>query len=155
MNDFEIRSPKPEELAQVQALRHAVLDPARVVEADRELTPADFAETTMHMAAFKAGNIIGTVRLDLVSESPNTYEVRKMAVDPAVRNRGVGSRVLEAALAEAERHRAADFTLDARKEAVAFFEKLGFTATGQEIIHADGVKNYVMTRAVSMGTNEL
>ena len=149
MNNIEIRQPSPDELVGVQQLRHTVLDPARSVEVDHELTPQDCAEETIHMAAFVAESIVGTVRLDRVSVDPDTYEVRKMAVDPKIRGRGVGKLVLGAALAEARLRDATGFTLDAREEAIPFFEKSGFRLTGVKIVHADGVPNYVMVQTVA------
>jgi len=150
MGNIEIRQPDLGELTKVQQLRHVVLDPARLVKTDHELTPEDFVEEAIHMAAYESENVVGTVRLDLVGVEPNTYEVRKLAVDPIARRRGVGKLVLEAAMTEAQFHGAAVFTLDARKEAIPFFEKLGFSLSGEFIVHADGVPNYVMRRAAAV-----
>ena len=101
------------------------------------------------MAAFSGLKVVGTVRLDLIETEPSVYEVRKMAVDPAERERGIGRRVLEAALAEAHSLGCNLSTLDARREAIPFFERLGFILTGDSIVHADGVPNYVMKRDIS------
>ena len=89
---------------------------------------------------------MGTARLDLIETDPQLYEVRKMAVDPNKKMRGIGRRVLAAALSEAQSRGCRHFTLDARKEAIPFFERVGFKLTGDHIVHADGVPNYVMRR---------
>jgi predicted GNAT family N-acyltransferase len=145
MPNIEVRRPTHDELATVQQLRHEVLDPARVIDEDHELGPQDFLGDTIHMAAFLDSTIVGTVRLDLVKPTPPTYEVRKMAVDPAYRKRGIGKSVLRAALLEIEQTEGNVVTLDSRESAVPFFESLGFELTGERIVHADGVPNYVMT----------
>jgi predicted N-acetyltransferase YhbS len=144
MNNIEVRQPVLNELAKVQQLRHAVLDPARHVDEDHELTPQDFHDENIHMAAFLDSRVVGTVRLDLIEAEPPIYEVRKMAVDSAARIRGIGRRVLEAALTEAYSRGCKLVTLDAREEAIPFFETLGFQQTGDCITHADCVPNYVM-----------
>ena len=144
--NIEVRSPELAELKKVQQLRHAVLDPARLIETDHELGPEDFDKANIHMAAFLGEEVVGTVRLDLVGDSPIVYEVRKMAVDPTIEKRGIGRRLLEAALSEAQSRGCRHFTLDARKEAIPFFERVGFELTGDHIVHADGVPNYVMRR---------
>jgi len=146
MMNIEVRSPELAELKKVQQLRHAVLDPARLIETDHKLGPEDFDKANIHMAAFLGEKVVGTVRLDLVGDSPTVYEVRKMAVDPTIQKRGVGRLMLEAALSEAQSRGCRHFTLDARKEAIPFFERVGFELTGDHIVHADGVPNYVMRR---------
>lgn len=149
MDNIEIRQPDLNELIKVQQLRHAVLDAARLIETDHELTSEDFITGAIHMAAFKTENVVGTVRFDVVGTEPDIYEVRKMAVDPTTRSRGVGRLVLSAALIEAQSRGATGFRLDARKEAIPFFEKLGFNLTGERIVHADGVPNYGMKRTAA------
>jgi predicted GNAT family N-acyltransferase len=69
-----------------------------------------------------------------------------MAIDHALKGRGIGRRVLEMALSEAYSRGGHLFTLDAREEAIPFFEKLGFILTGDCIVHSDRVPNYVMRR---------
>ena len=146
MDSIEIRQPELHELIQVQQLRHAVLDTARLVNTDHRLGQEDFRQENIHMAAFVLKNIVGTVRLDLIETTPTLYEVRKMAVEQTVRHKGIGKHVLEAALIEARSRGADGFRLDARIEAIPFFEKIGFKLTGEQISHNDGVLNYGMVR---------
>jgi predicted N-acetyltransferase YhbS len=134
----------------VQQLRHFVLDPARLINEDHQLSPQDFEDKNIHMAAFLGSDVVGTARLDLIQVEPLIYEVRKMAVHPTVKKRGIGRRVLEAALSEADARGSELVTLDARKEAILFFERVGFELTGECIVHADGVPNYVMRRVVKL-----
>lgn len=101
MNNIKVRQPKSNELQNVQQLRHAVLDPARLVDVDHELGPDDFRKENIHMAAFLDSKIVGTVRLDLVQSKPPIYEVRKMAVDQTLKRQGIGRALLEAVLSEA------------------------------------------------------
>ena len=146
MMNIEVRSPELAELKKVQQLRHAVLDPARLIETDHELGPEDFDKANIHVAAFLGEEVVGTVRLDLIENNPTVYEVRKMAVDPTIKKRGIGRRVLEAALSDAHLQGCNLVTLDAREEAIPFFERVGFKLTGDHIVHADGIPNYVMRR---------
>jgi len=149
MNNIEVRQPELKELATVQQLRHAILDPARLIDADNALGPEDFHEENIHMAAFLGLEALGAARLDLIQSEPPIYEVRKMAVDPSIRGQGIGRKVLEMGLSEAHSRGCHLVTLDAREEAIPFFERLGFELTGACIVHADGVPNYVMKRNVA------
>ena len=154
MQKIVIRQPSRYELDKVQLLRHAVLDSARLIKTDQELTPQDFLEDTIHMAAFEHDNVVGTVRLDLINAETGTYEVRKMAVAQEARSRGVGKLLLEAAISKAQSCGGDIFMLDARREAISFFEKCGFSLTGKVVVHDDGVLNYAMRREIGRVIDE-
>lgn len=146
MTGPSVRQPTVDELAQVQALRHEVLDPGRAVPSDTALGAKDFDPTYIHMAAFDGDSVVSTVRLDPLADG--TYNVRKMATKEALRGQGLGKLVLQAAEREAVSRGARGFQLDSRREAIGFYEQLGYRLTGEEVLHVDGIPNFTMQKAV-------
>lgn len=144
MTEYIIRQPLPAELHRVQALRHEVLDPQRAVPSDVALGPKDFDPAYIHMAAFDEGVVVSTVRLDPLSD--RWYTVRKMATKEALHGQGLGRLVLQAAEREAVGRGATAFQLDSRREAIGFYEKLGYQLTGEEVMHTDGIPNFTMRK---------
>lgn len=146
---YEVRMPSVDELTLVQQLRHRVLDRAREIKDDLELSPTDLKLSTIHIAAFDAAKIVSTVRLSPLEADRTTYSVRKMATHNNYRRQGLGAAVLKTAEAEAIKYGACSFTLDARVEAMHFYAGLGYRATGEEL---DCVpSNFVMTKQVNNG----
>jgi amino-acid N-acetyltransferase len=74
------------------------------------------------------GEVVGIA--SLLEMTPVLAEVRSLAVLPAFRSYGAGAALVRGLIAEARRRRYP--TLFALTRAVGFFEKLGFTVTGQE-----------------------
>ena len=85
---------------------------------------------------------IGTVRL-----TPNAH-IGRMAVLPAWRRRGIGRRLLQAALEEATEAGMHTVALAAQLPVIAFYEKLRFEAYG-EIFQDVGIPHRMMRRALS------
>lgn len=93
------------------------------------LLPRTEDEIRRHVRRFlvleEGGQVIGCVAL----ESYGAYlaEVRSLAVDPAIRGRGLGARLLRFALATAKRRKIA--RVFAVTHAPEFFGRLGFVAS--------------------------
>jgi predicted GNAT family N-acyltransferase len=144
--DYEVRVPDTAELDAVQQLRHAVLDPAKLVSTELQLGPKDFDPRTIHVAAFAGERVVSTVRLDPQDEG--VYSVRKMATAEDYRGRGIGRSVLSYAETLAWMQGARVFTLDSRESAIPFYTRLGYLYTGKEVMHTDGIPNYTMLKKV-------
>ena len=71
--------------------------------------------------------LLGCVALE--SYGPDLAEIRSLAVDPDAQDRGLGGRLLEAALGTARRRKIA--RVFAVTHAVPFFERHGFVATSR------------------------
>lgn len=74
-----------------------------------------------------SGRVMGSVGLK--RREAGTVELRKMYLDPGCRGRGLGRRLLEAALAEARSrgyHRVVLETAEVLKEAVSLYRRAGF-----------------------------
>jgi len=151
LDHYIVRPPKAVELQLVQMLRHDVLDPQRQIPSDLVLSAHDYDTEYIHMAAYDGTKIVSTVRLNPLIAKINTYVVRKMATAEAYQGKGLGGGVLEMAERVAVARGAEGFILDARKEAIPFYEKHGYILTGAEVSHTDGITNFTMTKQVCDG----
>ena len=80
------------------------------------------------IVAASGGNIIGAG--SLLEMGPTLVEVRSLAVDPAYRKNGVGAKIVEALVGEAQAR--GNKTVFALTRAVPFFVKSGFRVTEKE-----------------------
>jgi GNAT superfamily N-acetyltransferase len=79
----------------------------------------------IHLGAWdEAGHLVGIGRLHRVAE--NHGQVRYMAVDPAQRSHGVGKAILRELEARAIELGIQEINLNARREAVPFYQKNGY-----------------------------
>lgn len=94
------------------------------------------------VAVATAGEIIGAVWARLLPDGygfvDDATPEMSIAVDPAHRNRGVGSSLIEALLAEVPR---CSLSVDTRNPAAALYERFGFTT-----VRRDGEWSVVMVR---------
>jgi len=79
--------------------------------------------------------------------APDTYELRKMYLRPQSRGRGVGKRLLDVAIewarAKGARRLVLD-TVDAMKQAIAFYEAHGFRRDDEQIRGARCNRGYTL-----------
>jgi predicted N-acetyltransferase YhbS len=123
---------------EVRPLRNLVL---------RGVTPGtsaayDLEPLTVHVGAFEGGQCVGTVSIfprpfegeEVVADA---WMLRGMAVATECRSRGIGERLLDAAIAIV---RAADASLiwaDGRSTALGFYVREGWTVVGEEFLHRE------------------
>lgn len=94
------------------------------------------AHAAVLVAELPAGGLVGSVVL-LFSRGTATVRLYSIAVDPAVRGRGIARRLVGAAEAEAWRHERAWVRLEVRRDnpaSIGLFESLGYRRFG---VHAD------------------
>ena len=117
-------------------LRQRVLRPgkpvaAAVFGADGDPEAAAFAARTA-----AAGTVVGTALVHPAAcpwrPGPTAWRLRAMATAPEARSRGIGARVMAAALAYAAEHGAEVVWCHARAPARRFYERAGFVAHGEE-----------------------
>lgn len=124
MPDLELRAIP---LAQTRALRRDVLRPYLTVEELAEHEPND----AVAYGAFDGDELIA-VGLVGPEGGPGLWRVRGMATKPEARGRGAGTRVLQALVQHAAAHGATRLWCNARKRALALYERAGFEATSDE-----------------------
>ena len=124
MPDLELRAIP---LAQTRALRRDVLRPYLTVEELAEHEPND----AVAYGAFDGDELIA-VGLVGPEGGPGLWRVRGMATKPEARGRGAGTRVLQALVQHAAAHGATRLWCNARKRALALYERAGFEAISDE-----------------------
>src|SRR6266542_6588175 len=82
------------------------------------------------IAAFEDGNILGCCML--VEEKPDVVKLRQMAVLNDVQGKGIGRALMQFAENLARDHGYKILTMHARKNAVGFYEKMGYKVKGEE-----------------------
>ena len=106
-----------------------------------ELEWDEFDPLCQHVVAEAAGRAIGTGRL-----LPDGH-IGRMAVLEAWRGQGVGSALLEALMEIARNRGIRRVRLNAQSRALAFYQRHGFVAEGEEFIEA-GIAHRSMWRDV-------
>jgi len=79
------------------------------------------------------GALLGSARL-LGAVGDASRQVRQVAVEPGTRAAGVGRALMSALEARAALEGATEVWLNARDTAIAFYERLGYTAEGPEFV---------------------
>jgi predicted GNAT family N-acyltransferase len=127
----------------VRPLRHAVLrGPQRPL--CESVYPVDDDAATVHLGAFVAEQLVGcaTVFPEPLDGEP-AWRLRGMAVHPARRSQGVGSRLLTECLRTVQDQRGRLLWCNARTQALSFYRGHGFTVAGEEFLTAGGVPHYL------------
>ncbi|MCZ3389675.1 MAG: GNAT family N-acetyltransferase [Actinomycetia bacterium] len=126
----------------VRPLRHAVLRQGAPLA--ESVYPVDDLPDTVHLGALDDGAVIGTATF-----FPEPYEgraawrLRGMAVAEERRGAGVGSLMLDEAVAEVRQNEADLLWCNARTVALPFYSRRGFTIVGEEFLVAHGVPHYL------------
>ncbi|MGM0544290.1 MAG: GNAT family N-acetyltransferase [Pseudomonadota bacterium] len=115
----------------------------RVVFIDEQRVPQDEEwdgqdPACRHFLAYLNGQPVGTARL-----LPDGH-IGRVAVLAEARGAGIGGRLMDAAVAAAQRLGHRQVVLSAQLHALAFYERLGFIAYGDEFMDA-GIPHRDMT----------
>lgn len=101
-------------------------------ELPRRLVEDTDGRTYHHLAALTPDDrIVGYARLWLEDGNSKVFQV---SVDAAWRGRGVGAALMRRLMELASQHGRTEVTLDARAHVIGFYERLGFTAEGEEFL---------------------
>ena len=95
--------------------------------------------------ALRGDDVIACLLLKPVDE--RTMKLRQMAVDPHFQKSGVGSALVRFAEQWARTREVAAITMDARTEAVRFYERLGYATDGKPF-ESVGIPHQKMKRAL-------
>jgi predicted GNAT family N-acyltransferase len=138
-----IRPASGPDLAAALELRRRVFCEEQGVPEELERDGLD--EAALHLVAVDAsGAVVATCRL---MRRGRRMALQRMAVDRAVRGRGLGARLLEAAHAEAAAAGAGEVELHAQVSVRDFYARAGYKPEGAEFEEA-GIAHVVMRRAV-------
>jgi ribosomal protein S18 acetylase RimI-like enzyme len=121
-------------------LRRDVLYPGKTIH------EMEMAEDTdgIHFGAFKDNKLAGVISL---FQHGADFQFRKLAIDPAVQNMGVGSSLLNQVIDHAQENGGTRIWCNARDSAYGFYLKAGFNQTG-EYFSKNAVNYGVMEKAI-------
>lgn len=144
--DFDIRRVDAEQL---WGLRQTLLRAHQPIEASRY--PGDEHRDAGHFAAFQGQKMVGVASVfheahpDIADRSgEQQWRLRGMATAPAVRGKGAGGALLQAAIDYTLARQARVLWCNARTPARSFYERYGFTVISDEF-EIDGIgPHYVM-----------
>lgn len=100
-------------------------------------------QANMHMAAYEDERMLGCCML--VEEDPQTVRLRQMAVVNDVQGKGIGRALMTFAENLARDRGYRKITMHARKNALGFYEKLGYKKNGEEFVEIT-IPHYVMEK---------
>ena len=89
----------------------------------------DYDATATHVVALLDGNVVGVLRILFLSEH---VKIGRVAVARAARGHGIATLLMNFAMAFARDRGETKFYLTAQTDKLALYEKLGFTAFGDE-----------------------
>ena len=120
-----------DEVRAALALRHDVFVAEQGVPLADELDGRD--DDALHLVAVQGGRVVATCRL--VSEGDGV-KLGRLAVVADERGRGIASRLLAEAEAQALAGGARRIALDAQTGALALYERAGYSARGERFMDA-------------------
>jgi len=97
----------------------------------------------MLIGAFEDEDMLGCCML--VEEKPGTVRLRQMAVLNNLQGKGIGRALMTFAENLARDHGYKILSMHARKNAIGFYEKMGYKVTGDEFIEIT-IPHYVMEK---------
>ena len=104
-------------------------------------------ETSTHLMVMDDKNkLIGVGRLHF--NSIREAQIRFMAIEVHEQRKGVGTYLLQALEARAEKHGASHITLDARETALGFYRKQGYSPQGPGHTLFNSIAHVTMTKAL-------
>jgi len=103
----------------------------------------DEEKNNLLIGAFEDGDILGCCML--VEEKAGVVKLRQMAVLNILQGKGIGRALMQFAENLARDHGYKVLTMHARKNAVGFYEKMGYKVTGPEFLEVS-IPHYEMEK---------
>jgi predicted GNAT family N-acyltransferase len=99
----------------------------------------------LHVVAVDDGRLVGTCRLLF---DDGVARLGRMAVEPALRGKGIGAAILEAAERESRSAGARKIRLHAQTAARSVYERAGFEVQGEEFVE-EGIPHLTMEKGLA------
>jgi predicted GNAT family N-acyltransferase len=100
-------------------------------------------KSNLHIAAYEDDQMLGCCML--VEEEPETVRLRQMAVINDLQGKGIGRALMQFAENLARDRGYKRITMHARKNALGFYEKMGYRKIGKEF-HEITIPHFVMEK---------
>ena len=132
-----------EEYRQMLQLRNEILRKPLGLQLDEN--ELENERNNMFMVAYEDERMLGCCML--VEEEPDTVRLRQMAVVNDVQGKGIGRALMQFAENLARDRGYRRITMHARKNALGFYEKMGYKKKGEEFEEIT-IPHYVMEKAL-------
>lgn len=109
-------------------------------------------DKTVHRAAFIGKKLVGVARFQV--NSPDEGQIRYMAVDENCRKMGIGKKLVAALEKAAIESNVQRIILDARENAVAFYQAIGYKVIADSYLLFGKIQHFLMQKELSEGKNE-
>jgi GNAT superfamily N-acetyltransferase len=133
---------------EIVPLRHAVLRPR--LPRTAAIYPEDALPDVFHLAERRDGRIVSCVTFfpEPLDGAP-AWRLRGMATVPEMRGHGIGGALLEAGVAEVAGRGGRRVWCNGRTGALAFYQRHGFTARGEEFDVPPVGPHYLLVRELT------
>jgi GNAT superfamily N-acetyltransferase len=115
--------------------------------------PDDDLPGAWHLGALHSGALVAVAsfypRPCPLATDVAAMQLRFMAVDPAMRSRGIGRQLLEHAVRELRKQETGILWANGRDTALDFYTRLGFTVVGDGFIHEPGLPHHLIILGLS------
>lgn len=101
-------------------------------------------ENYYHVMAVINGNIAGVARLEFPDNG--LAQLRYMAVDDVYQGNGIGRKIVDHMEQYSKENNVHELFLNARENAVGFYEKLGYQITEKSYLLFDSIQHYKMIK---------
>jgi predicted GNAT family N-acyltransferase len=132
------------EIEAAMDLRVRVFVDEQGVDPGEELDSLD--DESVHIVGLDDTGVIATCRVRDIGDGE--WKLERMAVEPRLRGRGVGARLLEGAEREARERGAREMVLHAQRRAEEFYASQGYVPEGETFLEAE-IEHVRMRKALS------
>ncbi len=101
-------------------------------------------DTTVHQAAFFCNKLVGVARFQV--NSAEEGQIRYMAVNESCRGKGVGRKLVHALEEAAAAKQVLRIKLDARENAVGFYQALGYKVIADSYLLFGEIRHFLMEK---------
>jgi predicted N-acetyltransferase YhbS len=127
-------------------LRRSVLRRPLGLDFNPEQLAAEASQ--FHLGAWSGSTPLGCLAL---RQDEGAMRMRQVAVAPEAQGKGIGRLLVLESEAEARRRGASVVMLNARQTAVAFYERLGYSVSGEPFLEV-GLPHRKMSKTLAAGT---
>jgi GNAT superfamily N-acetyltransferase len=136
---------RPVSVEQIVDLRHRILRSG--LPKETAIFMGDNHPGAIHLAAFLSETLIGCATLH--RKSPQSYQLRGMAVEPGHQRAGIGSNLLAEAERLAAENKADIIWANCRTPAVPFYKKHGWEIISDEFVVETAGPHFRMQKKIS------
>lgn len=111
-----------------------------------EVEADELEDKSHHLVLYENQTPLGTARI--YHRGDGIYKIQRVAILKNYRGQGIGAQLMKECELQIKKLHGTQITLGAQLQALPFYEKLGYTAEGQEFIdagipHREMIKNLI------------